>query len=232
MQITWIEHSCFKIELEHVTLIFDAFRPERMPLDKTKKTIFLASHHHQDHYCPQLSEHGIDQIWYVLSRDIFGTIDDHHIKVKPYQQLTVEGVSIETLKSTDEGVAFLIEAEGWSIYHAGDLNWWHWEAENEQDVRDNEIMKQRYQRQLDRVAGRCFDLAMIPADPRLKEAYFWGLDAWMKNTETKWIAPMHTFGENQVVDLLLHQPECQAYANRILDLRGGPLELTKKGCGL
>ena len=38
-------------------------------------------------------------------------------------------VRIRTLKSTDEGVAFLVEAEGKSIYHAGDLNWWYWEGE-------------------------------------------------------------------------------------------------------
>ena len=37
--------------------------------------------------------------------------------------------AIASLKSTDEGVAFVVWAEGHSIYHAGDLNWWHWEGE-------------------------------------------------------------------------------------------------------
>ena len=38
--------------------------------------------------------------------------------------------SILSLKSTDEGAAFAIrETDGTSIYHAGDLNWWHWEGE-------------------------------------------------------------------------------------------------------
>ena len=37
-------------------------------------------------------------------------------------------LTIHTYKSTDEGVAFLIEAEGKTIYHAGDLNNWIWEG--------------------------------------------------------------------------------------------------------
>lgn len=32
--------------------------------------------------------------------------------------------------STDEGVAFLVTAEGRTVFHAGDLNWWHWEGED------------------------------------------------------------------------------------------------------
>ena len=37
--------------------------------------------------------------------------------------------SMFALKSTDEGVAFLVEVNGVVIYHAGDLNWWHWDEE-------------------------------------------------------------------------------------------------------
>ena len=38
----------------------------------------------------------------------------------------IDGVAIETLKSTDEGVAYIVHSDGITIYHAGDLNWWHW----------------------------------------------------------------------------------------------------------
>ncbi len=36
------------------------------------------------------------------------------------------GAEIRTLRSTDEGVAFVVHYAGKTIYHAGDLNWWHW----------------------------------------------------------------------------------------------------------
>lgn len=39
-------------------------------------------------------------------------------------------MTVETLPSTDEGVAWFVTAEGKFIFHAGDLNWWHWEGED------------------------------------------------------------------------------------------------------
>ena len=53
----------------------------------------------------------------------------------------IGSVQVETLKSNDEGVAFLVTAEGRTIYHAGDLNWWYWNGEPEDD---NEFMVRFY----------------------------------------------------------------------------------------
>mgnify|MGYP000382206809 FL=1 len=58
-----------------------------------------------------------------------------------HQELELGKVRIQTLKSTDAGVAFLVECEGRTIYHAGDLNWWHWEGEPDAY---NEHMKMAY----------------------------------------------------------------------------------------
>ena len=38
---------------------------------------------------------------------------------------------IHTLKSTDEGVAFLVRVKEKTFFHAGDLNWWYWEEEDD-----------------------------------------------------------------------------------------------------
>lgn len=46
------------------------------------------------------------------------------------ERLSPAGVTVEALPSTDEGVAFLVTAEGRTVFHAGDLNWWHWEGED------------------------------------------------------------------------------------------------------
>ena len=47
------------------------------------------------------------------------------------EEITVDNMKIKTLESSDIGVAFLIEIEGKVIYHAGDLNWWHWDGDTE-----------------------------------------------------------------------------------------------------
>lgn len=45
------------------------------------------------------------------------------------------GTKVSTLLSTDSGVAFIVKTSDGAIYHAGDLNDWHWEGETETDNR-------------------------------------------------------------------------------------------------
>ena len=71
-------------------------------------------------------------------------------------------LDIEAFKSTDEGVAFLVRAEGKAIYHAGDLNNWVWEGEPE---KDNQKMSERYHGELAKLAGRHIDVAFMLIDP-------------------------------------------------------------------
>ena len=83
------------------------------------------------------------------------------------------GVTVETLPSTDEGVAWFVTAEGKFIFHAGDLNWWHWEGE---DKAWNANMAADFKRYTEPLRGRCADLALLPLDPRLGVPYaYWGL---------------------------------------------------------
>ena len=43
-------------------------------------------------------------------------------------------------------------------------------------------MKQNYQREVDKLEGRKIDAAFVPVDPRLEDAYFWGIDYFMRKT--------------------------------------------------
>ena len=99
------------------------------------------------------------------------------VKVKRRQNLSVDELRIQTLRSTDEGVAFLVRVKGITLYHAGDLNWWHWEEEGPEY---NEKMKRDYQAEIGTIEGEHIDLAFVPLDPRLEEAYGWGIDYFMR----------------------------------------------------
>ena len=66
-------------------------------------------------------------------------------------------MKVHGFKSTDEGVAFLIETEGKRIYHAGDLNNWVWEGEPEAD---NKRMSQRFHQELEKLRGIHIDVAL------------------------------------------------------------------------
>ena len=65
-------------------------------------------------------------------------------------EITVGDTKVKSLRSTDEGVAFLVRCEDRIIYHAGDLNWWHWEGE---DKAWNNNMAANYKREMMRITG-------------------------------------------------------------------------------
>ena len=99
---------------------------------------------------------------------------------------------IEALPSTDEGEAFLVTADGQTIFHAGDLNWWHWEGEDKGWNRNMEVNFKKYAEPL---RGRTIDLAMLPLDPRLGEAGFWGPAYFLETADIRRFLPMHQWGD-------------------------------------
>ena len=127
MKITYIAHSGFLAELEHTILLFDYYQGEVPELPGDKKLYVFASHRHPDHFNPEIFQLAKDreQVWYVLSHDIWKSRVPEEWKartvhLKPGTEWEHEGVGVQTLRSTDEGVAFLVQAEGKTLYHAGD----------------------------------------------------------------------------------------------------------------
>lgn len=46
------------------------------------------------------------------------------------EAIEINNMNIIALPSTDIGVSFLVTVDGFVIYHAGDLNYWNWQQEN------------------------------------------------------------------------------------------------------
>ena len=83
-----------------------------------------------------------ENIHYILSDDI-GRWQDQKIRREHWSadaDFNIWDLRIHTLKSTDEGVAFLVRVKGKHFFHAGDLNWWYWEEEDDETW--NEPMRQ------------------------------------------------------------------------------------------
>ena len=59
---------------------------------------------------------------------------------------------------------------------------------------------QSYQREIEKLEGRHIDVAFVPADPRQGEQYYWGLDWFMKHTDTANVFPMHNGQEHEVYE--------------------------------
>lgn len=201
--IWYLGHSGFAVRTQAHFFIFDYYNdnpvsmtrcldagvvePDELRNDDV--TVFV-SHRHPDHYSSKIFtwREKLPRVRYLLSADIRSAKQQADAVLKPGQDETVDGVRVRTLDSTDEGVAFLVQADGLTIYHAGDLNWWHWEGE---PARDNEQMALKYQRETDKLKGIPIDLAFVPVDPRLEKQYLWGLTYLLKTTKVELAFPMH-----------------------------------------
>lgn len=220
MRVTYIQHSGFAVEYKDFVFLFDYYKGELPEFKPDKKVYVFASHAHPDHFTKKLFSwiSKYPNITYILSDDIKDQGPEGHVvSIGADRERDLGGFSIRTFCSTDEGVAFLLTVGDKKIYHAGDLNWWHWEGE---EPSYNQSMKERYQREIEKMKGERIDVAFVPVDPRLEAAYYWGLDYFMKQTETLWVFPMHMFGSYELCDRLTALPETANYRDRIVKITG------------
>lgn len=235
MKITYINHSCFLVEMDKLLLLFDYYSaglagdgpvPGIPPLPDKKLYVFV-SHKHHDHF--DLKVFGLEELHpdteYILSKDTKmserymvkqGVPESawnkiHYIGKNEHCE-AFPGLVITTLTSTDEGVAFLVEAESRILYHAGDLNWWTWIGETEEEYID---MERRFKQEIKKLAGIPIDAAFLPLDPRQEERFCWGFDYFMRHTDTKLAWPMHFWGDSSVIERLKKMEVSEEYRDRI-----------------
>ncbi|WP_295745583.1 MBL fold metallo-hydrolase [uncultured Oscillibacter sp.] len=206
MTVTFLGHSGFLAELPTVTLLFDWWKGELPALRPGVPLYVFASHRHEDHFDPKIFalDGGPRDVRFVLGHDIKlsirnlerwgvspGTAEKCHI-LRGGQTCTLPQATVEALSSTDEGEAFLVKADGLTLFHAGDLNWWHWEGE---DKAWNNNMAANFQRYTEPLRGRRIDLAMLPLDPRLGEDGFRGPRHFLETADICHFLPMHQWGD-------------------------------------
>ena len=213
IRVTFLAHSGFLVELEGVNLLFDWWKGDLPPVPEGKPLAVFASHRHPDHFDPRIFALDGDNTRFLLgkgirlterNRDRWGLGEAAAARCRVLSGgETAEpfpGVAAETLSSTDEGVAFLVTAEGQTIFHAGDLNWWHWEGE---DLAWNRNMEVNFQHYAEPLRGRRIDLAMLPLDPRLGADGFLGPRYFLELADIRCFLPMHQWEDFNFTDTFL-----------------------------
>lgn len=224
MKVTFIEHSAFLIESAVCTLLFDYYQGPVPVIDQEKPLYVFASHFHQDHFSKKIfslfEKH--PDVTFVLSSDI----KKHHrlpadrriILLRP-DETWEDGIRVRTLRSNDEGVAFIVTfpddekkppVQFRTVYHAGDLNDWHWDEEED----SLELIK-AYYTELEKIRGSFFDAAFIPLDPRLEEHAQDGILGFAEYADAEQIYPMHMWGNFSVIDSFLALPESRPLREKI-----------------
>jgi L-ascorbate metabolism protein UlaG (beta-lactamase superfamily) len=205
MKLTYIYHSGFAVECEQCTVIFDYYRDSAddfvrrsLPVFKGKPYV-LSSHWHPDHFNRDILKWKEirPDIAYIFSADIrkkrFAATDEASF-LRKGDVWEDHNLRIRAFGSTDAGVSFLVETDGKRIFHAGDLNNWHWDEEStEEEIRAAE---NHFLRELKDIANEVqnVDLAMFPIDCRLGKNYMRGAQQFVDSIKTAVFVPMH-FGE-------------------------------------
>lgn len=221
MNCTFLGHSAFLVESESLLLLFDhTAGPFALPA-LNKRLLVFASHGHGDHYHRSIFSFASHPggASFMLSRDIPASDVPEDVEViwmEAHETREIAGVVVKTLRSTDEGVAFLLETEGTLLYHAGDLNNWYWEGESDAYNRE---MAQAYRRELALLPSH-LDIAFVPVDPHLGKAYSLGARELLATVSVKMLVPMHFWGDYSICERL--QSELGACDTEIICLAKSP----------
>ena len=104
-------------------------------LRRPGKLYVLASHFHPDHFNKEVLQWREQRpdIIYIFSKDILRhrrAQKEDAVWLKKGEEYKDETLSVRAFGSTDVGVSFLLQTGGKKIFHAGDLNNWHWMDES------------------------------------------------------------------------------------------------------
>ena len=204
MHITYLQHSGFVITLPDAILVFDYYRDPAHALTHILSrhtdtpVIFFVSHSHPDHYNPAIFNMAQNhQRIYILSNDILAQNVPTTLAVQGMSRGDIvdnlpAGISVRAYGSTDKGISFLVTTvAGRKIFHAGDLNDWHWQDESSQ----REVLKadNAFSTILNRIAedNPHLHVAMFPVDSRLGSDYARGARLFLNKVKVNYFFPMH-----------------------------------------
>ena len=202
IRVTYLEHSGFIVETAHSMLVFDYYRDPAhaaAALRSTPKKIYVfASHAHGDHFNPAIAAWQQQAAAYILGSDIeeaggltgVPAAKIHYLA--PYCELVEADLRVHAYGSTDAGVSFAVAADGWQIFYAGDLNWWHWQEDTPENIA---LAKHDFFRELARLQGQRFDVAFFPVDSRLGEYRELGVRELVKAVQVGHLVAMHACGQ-------------------------------------
>jgi L-ascorbate metabolism protein UlaG (beta-lactamase superfamily) len=194
-------HSGFSVQVGGTLLVFDYWEGEDRKLANVgritpqflrafEQIFVFVSHAHQDHLDPVVymwKNEGLP-ITYIVSSDMpVGTTGK---RIAPGQEKQLnDNVSVKAFDSTDLGVSFLVTAYGVRIFHAGDLNLWHWRQES--TLREIEAAEDAFYKATEPIRGEPIDVCMFPVDPRQGMMSDAGANHFILTMKPRVFIPMH-----------------------------------------
>ena len=201
VKITYYYHSGFSAQVGDTLLLFDYWEGTDRKLAPSLRitpdylrnfgqVFVFISHAHPDHLDPVVLTWAKEDlpITYIVSGDMPIGIVGKRLAPLQEKQLTRD-VTVKAFQSTDLGVAFLVRAYGLNIFHAGDLNLWHWRQES--TLREIEEAEAAFYDAMEPLKKESIDVAMFPVDPRQGAMYDAGANHFIMTEKPRVFIPMH-----------------------------------------
>ncbi|MBR2822630.1 MAG: MBL fold metallo-hydrolase [Clostridia bacterium] len=218
VKITHFYHSGFSVEAEDVLFVFDYWRGEKHELQgkteltpdelkKYRKVYVLISHEHIDHMDPIVFtwKNEADVSYFVSSDMPVGTRGK---RMAPGDTVQLEeDVTLTAFDSTDLGVSFLLKWHGIHIFHAGDLNFWHWRDES--TVKEIQEAEREFQKAVKPLEKENIDISFFPVDPRQGTMFEAGADYFILAVKPRLMIPMHYFHRSEIISEYARVASCR-----------------------
>ncbi|GHU75449.1 hydrolase [Clostridia bacterium] len=203
MEITYLYHSGFAVRIDDAALVFDYYKDTgvegkgiRDIIAPAEKVYFFVSHSHFDHFNPEIADFKKDLVF--LSDEVESQYEEPEraIFVPKGKICTLDELSVTAFGSTDCGASFYVKYKGVSVFHAGDLNNWHWNEqvdENAARASENEFL-----RELQLIKNNVeppIDVVIFAVDSRLGKDCGRGAEQFISEIETKVFVPMHAWDD-------------------------------------
>ncbi len=214
--ITYLHHSCLSLSTEDKIFLFDypgrqvRKKAEEEFIDQIegKDLYLLISHGHGDHFSPDVTKFSeyAERTVLIASSDVnISRMDldkiDAVIEAEPDSSYDHKDLKINTYKSNDEGVAFLITLkEKILVYFGGDLAKWDWP---EWSVKKRREHVKVFDEVVESLKKKDLDIAFSNMDPRLSS---WaGPIEFIEGVKPKYFVPIHTFGSEESIDEMIEK---------------------------
>lgn len=230
MELIYLYHSGFALLGEGYTLVVDYFEDSesatngiwhRELLHRPGRLYVLSSHSHADHFNPEILKWKAERpdVAFVFSRDICqlkGLAGIEAVYLDKGEVYEDDLLRVRAFGSTDIGISFLMEMEGKKVFHAGDLNNWHWMDESEES--EWRGYERHFLQELATLSAAVerLDVVMFPVDPRLGREYMRGPRQFIGQIPTGKFVPMHF---DEAYDLAnAFEKDCRAHGTVFLGI--------------
>ncbi len=200
--VTYLGGSGFLVSIGETGMLFDASEqgsdrralPSRETLRAFRRLYVFVSHHHGDHFSETIYDLCGEDAVYILGFDV--PAPHRGVRMAPGDERSFGPVAVTAFGSTDEGVSYMVAYAGIRLFHAGDLNLWHWRDES--TITEIEEAEKAFYDCVAPIPPETIDVAFFPVDPRQGSMYDAGAGYFVMTVKPQILIPMHFQGRADV----------------------------------